>query len=204
MSNKFYNIYYDPVREGYSTTTWRTLWGLPVMSGATLSLSDSSIIHYGDILRGDAVFNLNLSVPTLGDDKRFGFRQYNKNAYIYFDISDNVFSVKTSDGTNDNSTTLTWVSDWTDTDTEFRVKWEAGTAKFYINGNLYATISDISVPGCPLSVYAENMSDSSTLISFIEVTGIQSYRVATGTNFDYPDFSIKVGDAITMSEDIDI
>ena len=204
MSYKYTNLYYDPIREGYSTESWRTLWGLPVVSGSTLSLSDSSMIHYGDILRGDAVFNLNLSAPAFGDDKRFGFRQHNLNAYAYFDISDSVISAKVSDGTTSGSTTITWQTAWTSADVEFRVKWEAGTVKFYVNGGLQADVNETYVTGLPMSLYVENLATSSTLLNSINVVGIQTYRLAVGTNSDLSDFSVKVGEAVNLSEDIDI
>jgi len=189
MSNQYFNFYYDPVRQGFNSLTWRTLSGIPATLGTRLNLASSEIIHYDDILRGSATISMNIPAPVAGDNKKFGFRQYNKNAYIYFKITDDVLTAETSDGTTSKSVVIDWQTEWTNTDIEFLIKWEAGIVKFYIAGNLKVTIDDASIKttgsdnstcisGDPLSLYFSNATASAFLLNYINVKSIQSYLFA--------------------------
>ncbi len=173
MSNKFFNFYYDPVRQGYDTNTWSTLSGVPAIAANQLNLLNASIVHFADLLRGDVTYDCTFHAPTAGDDTKFGFIELNKNAYLYFKIAGNVLTAEASDGTNTKSVVINWQSTWTNAKTDFRVKWEAGRAQFYVNGNLEADINDISVSGDPMSLYA--LSNTTVLhINYIIVKGVQS------------------------------
>lgn len=207
MANQYFNLYYDPLRQGYDTSSWRTLFGdAPVVGASRLMIfPQSAILHYGDILRGDAVFNVNLPAPAVGDDKTFGYIHYNKNAYAYFNIINDVFTAETSDGSNSDSVTIVWQSAWTNTNTEFRIKWEAGTATFFVGGVQQAVIQDVSVSGGPLSLYLANNSDATLLLNYIEVKAIQSYILHESLDdsaFEpivYESDQVNIAESVTVS-----
>lgn len=175
MSNKYTNFYYDPQREGFDASVWRILNGAPTVGANQLRLSLASIVHYSDIWRGDITMNLNIPVPASGARKSFGLVQLNKNAYLYFDITNTTFSAKTSDGTTSSSSTITWQSAWSSANTDFRIKWEAGTAKFFVDGVQQAAISDVSIPGDPLSFYVNNGNVDTLALKYIQAKGIQTF-----------------------------
>ena len=180
MANQYYNFYYDPVRQGYDTSTWRTLYGDIAIGGGRLRLTDAAIIHYADILRGDASFSIRIGAPVAGADRKFGFLQYNKNAYAYFKILGTAFTAETSNGTDTTSETITWQTAWTNTNTEFRIKWEGGRAEFYVGGIKQATTADVSISGTPMSLYAHcTTKDDPLAINYIDVQTIQSYLMHT-------------------------
>ena len=173
MSNKFFNFYYDPVRQGYDTNTWNTLSGVPVVASNQLNLTNASIMHFADLLRGEASFSVNFHTPQAGDDTKFGFYEINKGAYLYFKIADNVLTSETSNGVTTSSTVIPWVASWSNTPTEFRIKWEAGRAVFKIGGQHKVVIDDVSIPGDPMSLYA--LSNTTVLhINYIIVKTVQS------------------------------
>ena len=209
MSNQFFNISYDPAKQGYSTSTWRTMYGDVAIVSGQLQLTKASIIHYGDILRGDAIFSINIAAPVPGDNSRFGFTQYSKGAYLYFQIANGILTAECSNGTTSaSSSPITWNSDWTDTDTEFRIKWEAGIATFYIGGVFKAVFNDTYVledpttlvPGCPMSIYIVSDSPDLLLLDYIIVRSIQSYVVSTGNSNSNFEVIVTESDKINISE----
>jgi hypothetical protein len=178
MSNQYINFYYDPSRQGYDTEAWSLLDGLiPVVNGGYMILSNDSIRHYGDILRGDFVFGMNFATgPATYASKIWGLNQANKGNCLTFNINGTTFSANSSDGNgNTNSVVITWQNAWTLTDTEFRIRWEAGLAHFYVGGSLQAVISDISITGEPMSLYLSNANSIGMLMKYIEAKAIQSY-----------------------------
>ena len=210
MSNQYTNFYYDPIHLGYGASSWRTLYGDVVISTGKLRLLNAAILHYADILHGDAYFSMNVSAPGVGADRKFGFLQYNKNAYIYFKILNSVFSAETSDGVTAYSVPITWNSAWTNTDTEFRIKWEAGAVTFFVGGALvatigYSTLLDIPVsvvPGDALSLYVQDNSGDTMLLSYISVKGIQSYLMNGGDITSVTAPIIYESEKINITEDI--
>lgn len=183
------SFYYDPVRSGYDTNSWRTLSGAPSVSGSGRIVVDAgtgiagSAIHYADFLKGDISFNINIpTTPAAGDSRLFGVSAPNTSAYIRFSIDD-ALTFQTSDGTTTTeSSAVTWDNNLTGSNTEFRIRWEAGTAKFYINGALQYTVSDASVPSGPLSLYLFDNSASAMTIGDIYVRGTQSYVTHLATS----------------------
>jgi len=202
MANQYYNIYYDPMRQGYDSSTWATLTGEPVVLGNRLKLKVASILHYGDILRGDAIFNVNIPAPAIGEDKKFGFLQFNKNSYLYFKSYNGSFTAETSDGSTTNSIAITWQTAWSNTNTEFRVKWEAGFVSFYVGGVLQTQISDASVSGSPMSLYVADNSDNDLLLNYIEVKGIQSYIMSEGNENKVSGINILESEGVNITESV--
>lgn len=205
MSNKYTNFYYDPQREGYDLSVWRTLNGEPTVGANQLRLSLASIVHYSDIWRGDITMNLNVPVPASGSRKSFGLVQLNKNAYLYFDITNTTFSAKTSDGTTSSSSTITWQTTWSSTNTDFRIKWEAGLAKFFVGGIQQAAISDASIPGDPMSFYVNNGNVDTITLKYIQAKGIQTFFLhealedSSTEPLIFESESLTIAEAVTMA-----
>lgn len=174
MSNQFYNFYYDPVRQGYDSNTWSTISGAPSVVSNKLTLLNASIIHFSDILRGDATFNINIATPVAGDDVSFGFYDVNQLAGIGFRITDDELFADSFSGSELTSVAIDWASDWNNTNTSFQVRWEAGRVDFLINGIVRANISDDSVSGNPLNLYISTDSADSLKVNYINVKGVQS------------------------------
>jgi len=208
MSEPFYfSFYYDFARQGLDADVWRTLYGNPVLGGSILVLSESSIISYADIVKGDFVFNIKIpTTPTIGVNKSFGLQAINQGAFIQFGILDDDLLLEASDGFgNYESISVPWQTTWTNTQTNWRIKWEAGMASFYVNGVKQGTISDISIPYGPLSTFVTNQDGDSLSFSWVRGIGIQYYNLntpvggaSTGTIINQDDL-LSLSESITMS-----
>lgn len=204
MSNQYFTFYYSPSRQGFDSSTWRTLFGTPSVSSNRLSLVNAGIIHYGDIGRGDASFLFVVPSPAAGLSKKFGFYQPGLQAYAWFNISGATFTAECSNGTTTTTVVITWQSAWTNASTEFRVKWEAGIATFYVGGIQQAQISDASVTGKPMSLYITNEGTDNLQLVDINVQTIQSYMLSEGnenSNFEIllsENEQINITEAVTM------
>lgn len=175
------SFYYDPIRQGYDTNSWRTLAGAPaIAAGGRLAVDNGSdageAVHYADFLKGDISFNVNVpAAPGAGAARLFGVSAPNTSAYIRFSIDD-AFTCQTSDGSNTTeSSSIQWQSEWTGANIVYRIRWEPGTAKFYVNGSLIYAINDASVPSGPLSLYLADNSTSQMTVGDITVRGTQSF-----------------------------
>jgi len=212
MANQFYNLNYSPIAQGFDAGTWRTLYGDAAIVSNQLQLNKAAIIHYADILRGDAVFNINIAEPFADGDSRFGFIQYSKNVYASFKITGPVLTAETSDGVTSYSEVIEWQDSWTDTDTEFRIKWEAGAVRFYVGGQLLVTIGESSllnvpvsvIPNDPMSLFVFSDSTDLFLLNYIKVTAIQSYLMSTGNDNSVFEPYVKESDRITIAEAVTV
>ena len=183
------SFYYDPIRQGYDTNSWRTLSGSPAVVSGRLVVDGGvgiagEIIHYADFLKGDISFNVNVpSAPAAGDSRLFGVSAPNTVAYIRFSIDDTL-TCQTSDGTTTTeSAALEWnASLWNGANVEFRIRWEAGAAKFFINGTQVYAVSGASVPHGVLSLYMFDNSASSMTVGDVNVRGTQSFVMNAKTS----------------------
>ena len=202
MANQYINFSYNPQRDGFSTSFWRDLYGSVSLVGGKLDFNKAAIIHYGDILRGDITFSLNIPAPLMGVDTTFGLIFYSKGAHAYFSIVDNTIVAETSDGTNTTSVAINWQSAWTSTDTEFRIKWESGMVSFYIAGNLEACINDSSISGDPMSLYVAADGVNSTILNYINARNVQSYVVSQGNSDSTFEPYVKTYERVGVSESV--
>ncbi|MFA7301832.1 MAG: hypothetical protein WC069_06000 [Candidatus Shapirobacteria bacterium] len=200
MSNEYINFSYDPSKNGFSTSEWHSLYGTVSVSGGKLLFNKSAIIHYGDILRGDISFSMNIPAPATGIDTRFGLTLYSKGAYILFSINDTTLTATSSDGTNITSVGIDWQDSWTDADTVFRIKWEAGMVSFFVAGNLEACINDISVSGDPMSLYVIADGEDETTLNYITIKGVQSYVMSEGNDDSTFEPYVRTYDRLTIQD----
>jgi hypothetical protein len=172
---------YDPIRQGYDTNSWRTISGAPALVGSRLSIDNSagigaSAIHYVDFVKGEVVFDVNVpTAPTPGTSRSFGASSPNTSSYVLFSFGATLTATCSDGITTTSSSAITWSDDWTSANTIFKIRWEAGGAKFFINGTQVAVICDDSVPYGPLSLYFSDDSDSSMTVGDIVVRATQSY-----------------------------
>ena len=203
------SFYYDPIRQGYDANSWRTISGAPALVGSRLSVDNAagigaSTIHYVDFVKGEMVFDINVpTVPTAGTSREFGASSPNTSAYILFSFG-STLTCKTSDGVRTTaSLPITWNPDWTGANTFFKIRWEAGGAKFFINNTQVHAISDDSVPYGPLSLYLADDSDSSMTVGDIVVKATQSYVLnpkTSDTSVPTTDGKLSMYQGITVSD----
>lgn len=212
MSNQFYNFNYSPIAQGFDSSTWRKLYGDVSVVNGKLQFTRAAIIHYGDILRGDITFNINIAKPFVDGNTKFGLIQYSKNVYAYFSIDGPVLTACISDGIVSSSEVITWQDSWTDTDTDFRIKWEAGSVRFYINGQFYVILSHESsldiisseVPNDPMSLYISSDSTDLFLLNYITAKSIQSFLMSEGNDNSVFEPFVNESDRITITESVTI
>lgn len=181
MSDIRTSFNYSPIRQGYDTNSWRTVSGSPAIGAGGRLIVDTTAeegaaVHYADFLKGDISFNVNVpAAPGAGAARLFGVSSLNTVAYIRFSIDD-ALTCQTSDGTTTTeSSTIEWNSNWTGANIVFRIRWEPGTAKFFINGSQVYAVTDDSVPHGPLSLYLSDNSDAAMTVGDMAVRGTQSY-----------------------------
>lgn len=181
MSDIRTSFYYDPIRQGYDNNSWRTVTGAPAVVAGRLTVDTGvgiagATVHYADFLKGDISFNVNVpSAPAEGDARLFGVAALNTVAYIRFSVGADL-TCQASDGVNTTVTSaIPWNSDWTGANVVFRIRWEAGTAKFFVDGAQVGVISDSSVPHGPMSLYLFDNSNSAMTVGDMNVRGTQSF-----------------------------
>jgi len=195
-------FYYDPLRSGYDENLWRTLVGAPAVIGAgRLKVDSGAIIGYGDITKGDITMNINVPTAPGADASRvFGLYQPSRAAFIVFTIDDNL-TVSISDGTTTTtSDELEWNTDWTAANIDFRIVWEAGMVKFYINGGFVAVLSGDNVPHGPLSLYFYDDSGTPMGIGNIDVRGARYYMNLKTTDSTVYGAGFTMSQAVTVTE----
>lgn len=209
------NFVYDPIRSGYDANSWRTISGAPAVASSGRLLIDngvgidSSAIHYADFCKGDVSFNINVpAAPAAGDSRYFGVAALNSSAYIRFFVGTSLYC-QTSDGsTTTTSSALTWDdTNWTGANIVFRIRWEAGTAKFFIQGAQVYAVTDDSVPYGPLSLYLFDDSTLPMTVGDINVRGAQSLVMTpktSDTNPTNPSGSLSVSQNVTVTESISL
>lgn len=202
MATQFTNFYYDVPRNGYDNSTWRTLYGSPGI-GNQLTFKDTASIHFADVSKGEYTFNVVIpTAPSGGDSRSFGLYQVSRGAYIIFNITGAIFSAKSSDGITSTSSAITWDSTWTNVAVQFKIRWEAGTAKFFINGGLVSCINDDSVPGFPLSLYIADSSSNALALNYIEAQNIQSYLLTVGPEDSIFIPRLLIGESVVITENV--
>lgn len=208
MSDILTSFYYSPIRQGYDTNSWRTISGAPSLniegriSVDNLVSIEGSAIHYADFVKGDVIFDVNIPVaPVAGVNRIVGLSSPNSSSYIRFNF-DTSLTCETSDGTTTTvSDDITWDSAWTGANTLFKIRWEAGSAKFFINGTQVYQISDASVPYGPLSLFLLDGADSSMTVGDIVVLGTQSYVMNLKTS---DSTSTNVSGKLSMYQDVTV
>jgi hypothetical protein len=179
------NFVYDPYRQGYDTNLWQTLIGTPVDTGGRIIFNSAAAIHYGDILKGD--INFDFYLPDADNDCVFGLYQMTKKAYLVFSFSGGRLRIAASDGTTSSiSGDITVESTWLNTNTNYRIRWESGSARFYVNDTQVGILTGDSIPRCTLSLYVFNSVSSFSAASLGVANG---YSILSGTTLTLTSFT---------------
>lgn len=215
---------YSPYIQGYDASLWKTIYGTPAISGSQLTLTNSQIIHYGSFLRGDVTFNVKFPVAPSAAlaGLSFGLYNPNENSYAYFLVTAGGSLVATSKAgvgtTAKASDSITWDSNWTGANVEFRILWEAGFVRFYIAGVRKAVLSEDDaaewdaphdtgwlayIPVEPLSLFFSNPTGNTFSVKYVKVLDARNYYQAPDVEGAVSlDTNVFVWENITVSENI--
>lgn len=135
VTNKV-NFYYDPRRQGYDAAAWHTLTGAPAIVGTNLVFNNASAVGKADIGRGEITMSLIVpTAPTAGDTRSWGLAQTNLGAFAMFRITDTYFTAEVYDGYgNYKVEQIPWLAAWTNTETEYKIKYTPDGWHFYVGG----------------------------------------------------------------------
>ena len=211
MSFSFSNFAYDPTRDGIDSSSWAFLSGDPYILDGKLVLTNSSVLHRGDCVRGDLTMNITFPSSPTFDLRTFGFYSPGSGSYAWFKVETNSLWAQISDGNgNDDSEEIEWSDGvneiWEGYPINFRIQWEAGLVKFYVNGTLKTTLTDSAIPTLPMAVYFSNSSNDDLFkVGYVNVTSIQSFYMHTDESDTEVDALVKskiVGQPITVGENV--
>jgi len=200
------SFYYDPYRQGYDTNLWKTLQGAPYTSLGRLIVNHGEIIHYGDIMKGQFEFNLNLpSGPGTGDNRLIGLFQPSANTYLYFSIGATMKAMASDGEGHTSEQAITWSADWAGKNIEYTIRWEAGSARFLVNGSQVAILSGDSIPRDPMSLYVLDDSNDNMTVGDIDALGIHFFllnpKSADTSEWDGHMFSTQF---VAVSENVQV
>ena len=189
MSNELFNFYYDPARQGYDTTLWKTLSGTPGIVSSDLDLNAAGILYYGDIKDGDFTFDLVVpTVPSPGDTRIWGLAQANSQIAIAFMISGVDFNavIMNEDGSTCTKLITTFEPGWAAAPIKYKISWKGSYVYFYVDGVLKAEFNDgdvddsdplvkVTIPKVALSPTVINGVSDDLLIKDIQFQHIKTY-----------------------------
>lgn len=193
------NFYYDPQRQGYDLTVWKTITGTPAISSNLLRMNTAAAVGFADIYSADLTINATFPVaPVAGQDKRIGFAQLNMGAYVGFKISGAKFYYEAaSPDTTISQTEITWDATWTAAPVAFRILWENNQVKFYIkligsNNEAYvgAINNTVALPKFPLSLYLKNANADNLDVTFVDLRNAVTVFPAAPISISVEDIEI--------------
>lgn len=179
-----YSFVYVPAIQGYDDATWATIEGTPTVFNNALHLNADACSTYLGVMRGEVTFRANVpSAPDANSAARiiglnnFGTGQH---AYFYWDsVTDVVFGKvngQNATGVGPGGE-IEWNTAWTATDIDYKIRWEGGIVRFFIDNTEVATYSasaTANVPNLPLNIYASNLTTDDMQVKSISMVGIQS------------------------------
>lgn len=170
------SFYYDPQRQGYDTDLWKSITSAPTISSNKLRFNAATAIQYADCTKGIFEFKMTVpAAPTTGDVRQFGLMSLNRSMYAVFDITDDVFSVKTKDALGSTkSTTITWDSTWTNAAISFTIQWIGFDVVFKVNNRRMARHEE-KTPTGPVSAYIKNGNSDNMDMTYLEGKNIEAY-----------------------------
>lgn len=98
------NFYYDPARQGYDTTLWKTITGTPTIASSKMRLNTAEILGYGDLFKAESTFKVNVPVAPVSATLVSG-ASVETNPVTWAAVSDGEFAI-TIDGTAESVTPI--------------------------------------------------------------------------------------------------
>lgn len=194
-----------------TNTTTGVIIGEVISDNGTYFVSTTT---YGTLTVGDAISNGTgvtavITAITLNSNSRWGLEQTNLGAKAIFDITNDVFSVITSYKGSTTTIVVPWLDEWTDTPTDFTIKWTGFSVEFLVNGiqpvgatllgaDTRTFINDASVPKVAMSAMVENLNLDNLDVLYIENKNIQGFF--NGSNGSvYSFYNIRPATILTNS-----
>jgi hypothetical protein len=174
--DNYQSFYYDPQRQGYEDTLWKTIAGVPAVVANNIVLNAATILGYDDLYQCRGVFSLTIpAAPTAGDDRAFGFAQLNAGLFVDFKIVGAVFSANCINGTLSSTAVIPWNTDWDATPTKFSIRWHGYDAIFYVNDIEMARLNsgNAGMVTEPMSLYIKNANADDLLMHYVEALDIR-------------------------------
>jgi hypothetical protein len=173
---------YSPVRQGYDLSSWKTIQGAPAIASSRLNVKaggNGETAHYADILKGDISFSIQPPTQGIGSICTVGLTSVIAgSSAIKFTFTSTLQCITSFEGNTTASATIPWDAAWEATPTTFRIRWEAGSVKFYVNGTKVYQVSDSSVPSGPLCIHLVDLSTVGNMtVGEISVRGSQSINL---------------------------
>lgn len=110
-------------------------YGDPSVSGGAIRINANTFIGNASIFKEDLTLNLTIpAAPTASDNRTWGLQQSVNGAKAVFNITDTIFSCKTTYLGVTTTINIPWLSSYTNTATNYTVKWNGFSADFLING----------------------------------------------------------------------
>jgi len=185
------NFVYDPKRQGYDASLWKTLTGAPTVSSDNIVLNEDEIIGYADLYEGDITMRLIIpTVPTTGDSRKFGFASAGFGALLVFEIDGEDFNIYSDNGDGDTqSVTVDFKAAWATAEVDFEIRWRGDYADFLVNGvkvidttseaigsyRLGTLLGTSSISKGPMSLYLQNVNVDNMEIVSINAKNIQTF-----------------------------
>lgn len=183
------NFVYDPNISGNDTAFWKevtsTLSVVGTAPSAVLRWTSAVAASYSFYKFAKATFRLTIpTAPASGDDKTWGFAvpAAGGSLSILFKITDSTFKVivKNLAGTTLTEKTITWSASWTNTATNYEIRWFPSGIVFVINGTiihryLHDDAANRVMLDAPLPLYISNGDADNVDLGALIVTDIQSF-----------------------------
>ena len=163
---------FDAKVSGYDTAVWKTISGTPAVVSNKIQINAAEINSHYAFRNVNLEFLLTIqTAPTAGDERQFGLKSANfgnKSALIFY-ISGANFSARAYDeaGNLIASYVINWDSNWTNTESRFRISTSERNVFFSINDTIVAKFEDVLLTKLPLSVNILNTNADDLLLSSV-------------------------------------
>ena len=184
-----YSFLYDPYLYGYADGDfWKAFKGTPEYISGKIRFRSATASTLGTYMFGNFNFKFTIpAAPTTGDSRIWGFYSRsnpNRNA-AYFFIQGSSFYTRTygDDTATAEQNTIAWDSEWTNTPTEFEIRWRISTVEFWIgNGTDKVRVANHNAPATVpkqklVPIYVSNGGSDLMDLSYLEVTNVRKFAI---------------------------
>lgn len=168
---------YDAAIKGADTTVWQDVVGAIALDttglNSTVRVSAARLHTYLLHIYGDYEFSLSSpSNPGIATDMSWGLRNPKDltrgAAYFEMDTNSLFRAISYDDFGNQQATTVTWDTNWSDTQVRYKIRWEQDIVNFLINDTVVATHST-RVGTFPQSLEIRNGAATNLDMAYVRV-----------------------------------
>ena len=190
-------FFFNPALDGFTDgDIFKTISGNPYISSGVLKLNAAEITSWQALKNPSIEFSLTIpAVPTVGDVRAWGIKNPNvsNDGRAEFDITDDEFSAKVydRDGTEVDSKTIVWDSDWTASEARYAIIASDRYLVFKINGDIVAKFEDVhditpdhDMNKMPMPLHIINENSDDLLVNYVNgsYSAITTHKVKVSTN----------------------